>query len=196
MTYSDPTAGPNYSPPSYDSPAYQPPAYQPPARPAPPAPRQPTPQQSSPAQHGQPSPAQYGQPPAQYGQPPAPPGHYGQPAPLPGRPGQYGEPPAQPGQAGQYGQPAAQNGAPAMPYQNWTGQGASGDFAQRQINRAENAAQGKRDITVGVIWFAVGAIITLATMASDASVFIVAWGPMLYGTYRIIKGVITVRRVN
>lgn len=178
MTYPDPTSGPSYSPPSYEPPSYQPPTYQPPAPSAPtppPAPRQQVPPQ--PAQYGQQSPpaAQ----PTQYGQQPPQPAQYGQ------------QPPAQ------YGQPGTPPQVPpvAMPYQQWAGD-ASHDQMQRQIDLAESAARGKKDITVGAIWFAVGGIITLATMASDASVYIVAWGPMAYGAFRIIKGIIAVRRAD
>lgn len=82
-----------------------------------------------------------------------------------------------------------------MPYQRWSGD-APHDSAQHQINLAEAASRGKRDITVGAIWFAVGGLITLATMASDATVYVVAWGPMAYGVFRIIKGVLAVRRAG
>lgn len=174
MTYPDPTAGPNYSPPTYDPPPFQPPAfdppaYQPPTHQTPPQPRQPTPPQTAAPQTAA---SQTDSPPT--GSP--------QTAPLrsfppQGPPTAYGRPPTAP---------------PAMPYQVWTGD----DPAQRQINLAEDAARGRRDITVGAIWFAVGGFITLATMASDASVYVVAWGPMLYGAYRVIKGVIAVRRVG
>ncbi|GAA2913582.1 hypothetical protein Acy02nite_69880 [Actinoplanes cyaneus] len=184
MTYPDPTAGPNYSPShepaTYQPPTYQPPAYEPPAQATPPGQATPpAPRQSAPPQ----------QPPAQYA--PGAQTQYGQPA--HGQPGQYGQP-AGPGQPGSQGAP--QVPPPAMPYQNWVSGDASHDSAQRQIDLAESAARGKRDITVGAIWFAVGGIITLATMASAASVYVVAWGPMLYGAYRIIKGVIAVRKVG
>ncbi|WP_436528951.1 hypothetical protein [Actinoplanes sp. HUAS TT8] len=128
------------------------------------------------------------QPPAQ-NPPPAPRQPVPPQAAPPPAPGQYG-PPAAPGQY------SPQVPPPAMPYQAWASADAKDDYAQRQINLAEDAARGKKDITVGAIWFVVGGLITVVTMASDASVYIVAWGPMLYGAYRVIKGILAVRRAG
>jgi hypothetical protein len=83
-----------------------------------------------------------------------------------------------------------------MPYQAWAAGDAAHDHMQRQIDLADGAAQGKRDIAVGGVWLGAGLVITLATMASGASAYIVAWGPMVYGLYRIIKGIVAVRRVG
>ena len=44
----------------------------------------------------------------------------------------------------------------------------------------------------GVAWFVAGLLITLITYSnasgSSGGVYVVAWGPMLYGAYRLISG--------
>jgi len=119
------------------------------------------------APYGAPSPPPYGQQPAPHGQ--AAPAPYGQ-AP-------YGAPPP-------YGQQAAPPYAQAPPPY------APAPYLQ-QTDAAREAKQqkAKRDIAFGVVWLVVGLLITGVTMGSGSSVYIVAWGPMLYGIYKIIKGV-------
>jgi hypothetical protein len=66
---------------------------------------------------------------------------------------------------------------------------ASAEARQAVVNR------GKRDVTFGVVWLVVGLGITLFSMAYFQGVgFVVAWGPALYGIYKIIKGAVTVSR--
>ncbi len=47
------------------------------------------------------------------------------------------------------------------------------------------------DIKWGLIWIVGGGLITLVTyaVASDGGSYFVMWGAMLYGGYRILKGV-------
>jgi hypothetical protein len=56
-------------------------------------------------------------------------------------------------------------------------------------------SKGTRDIVFGAVWLAVGLGITVVTFAMmDGAAMIVAWGPALYGIYKIVKGLITVSR--
>lgn len=52
----------------------------------------------------------------------------------------------------------------------------------------------KRDIVFGSIWLAFGLLITLFTLASYGPYFVVAFGPIGYGIYLIIKGSLTLHR--
>jgi len=79
------------------------------------------------------------------------------------------------------------------PYQPWSND-PQHNAAQRQINRSEAMRRANRDIGVGVAWLLAGVLITLITYASDMSVYVVAWGPVLYGVIRILKGVFTLRK--
>jgi hypothetical protein len=94
-------------------------------------------------------------------------------------------PPYMAGQAPQPGQPPRYD-APA-PYQ-------AVSVDQRAIWRSK----GQRYIAFGALWLAVGLIITVVTYAQAAGggVYIVAWGPMLYGAYRIIRGVLLLRQAQ
>jgi len=58
---------------------------------------------------------------------------------------------------------------------------------QRQIWERK----GRRAVIFGVLWVSAGLLITLITYAraQGGGVYIVAWGPMLYGAYRFITGV-------
>jgi hypothetical protein len=56
-------------------------------------------------------------------------------------------------------------------------------------------SKGTRDIVFGAVWLAVGLGITVVTFAMmDGAAMIVAWGPALYGIYKIVKGLITISR--
>jgi hypothetical protein len=54
--------------------------------------------------------------------------------------------------------------------------------------------KGRRDIVFGAIWLLFGLAITVFSMAEFGPYVVVAWGPALYGIYKIIKGVVTVRK--
>jgi hypothetical protein len=117
-------------------------------------------------------------PPAPSGPAPAWPPHGGQ------QPSPSGPAPAWPPQGGPqpspYGQPPPYAQAPP-PY-----------LQQTDAAREASQQKGKRDIAFGVVWLLAGLLITGITMGSGSSVYIVAWGPMLYGLYKIIKGVLAV----
>jgi hypothetical protein len=54
--------------------------------------------------------------------------------------------------------------------------------------------KGKRDIGFGTAWLAFGVIVTLCAFARFGPYMFVAIGPMAYGIYKIIKGVVTLQR--
>lgn len=58
--------------------------------------------------------------------------------------------------------------------------------------------KGKRGMGFGAAWFIGGLLITLITYGNasgpSGGVYVVAWGPMLYGAYRIISGYFTFRK--
>jgi hypothetical protein len=94
-------------------------------------------------------------------------------------PVQGGQPPYVPPVQG--GQPPY--GAPPAPYLTTTDAG-----------REARERKGKRDIGFGVVWIVAGLLITVVTLASDSPVVVVAWGPVLYGLFLIIRGAIAVSR--
>jgi len=56
-----------------------------------------------------------------------------------------------------------------------------------------------RSLAFGALWFIAGLLITLYTYGQAASsrfggVYVVAWGPMLYGVYRLISGALLLRK--
>jgi hypothetical protein len=54
--------------------------------------------------------------------------------------------------------------------------------------------KGQRDIAFGVVWLVIGFLITAITYSSDMPVYVVAWGPALYGIIKIIIGVVRLSR--
>ncbi|KAB2370522.1 hypothetical protein [Actinomadura montaniterrae] len=58
--------------------------------------------------------------------------------------------------------------------------------------------KGKRGIGFGAVWFLAGLLITLITYSNasgpSGGVYVVAWGPMLYGGYRIISGYLMLKK--
>ena len=131
-----------------------------------PAPGQPS--YAPPAGQQPPPPQQYS-PPPQYGQQPG----------QPPQPPQYGQQPPQP----QYGQQPPQYGEQPPPY------------AQPQQQPHYMAAKkGQRDIIFGFIWIGAGIAITACTYAADIPVYVVAWGPIIYGGYLVVKGFINLAR--
>ena len=63
---------------------------------------------------------------------------------------------------------------------------------QTDAARVVKLQKGRRDIAFGVVWLVAGLLITGITMGSSSPVYIVAWGPMLYGLYKIIKGTVAI----
>ena len=56
--------------------------------------------------------------------------------------------------------------------------------------RALWETKGKRGIGFGAAWFVAGLLVTVMTyaQAQGGGVYVVAWGPALYGIYRIVSG--------
>lgn len=118
----------------------------------------------------------------------------------------YGQQP--PGQPSYGQQPTSQPGYPQQPYgqqpygqqpygQQPYGQPGSVGYAQMaQPARAGSALRdhGKRQMIIGAAWLGGGLVLTVATMASSSPVYIVAWGPMIWGVIQIIKGGINLAR--
>jgi hypothetical protein len=72
------------------------------------------------------------------------------------------------------------------------------DADQRAFDqaRAARAAHANRMIITGLIFFAIGLVITLVTYSSATSgrgggTYIVAWGPMVVGVIRIFRGLVS-----
>jgi hypothetical protein len=68
-----------------------------------------------------------------------------------------------------------------------------------QVGRSEAAVtatnqKAQRDIAFGVVWLVVGLLITGITYASAMPVYVVAFGPVLYGIFKIIRGAIALNR--
>lgn len=61
--------------------------------------------------------------------------------------------------------------------------------------------KGTRALAFGALWFIAGLVLTLYTYgqasASDfGGVYVVAWGPMAYGVYRLISGGLLLRKAR
>ncbi|MEU7868160.1 hypothetical protein [Dactylosporangium sp. NPDC049140] len=56
------------------------------------------------------------------------------------------------------------------------------------------ASKGQREIVFGLIWIAAGIGITVCTYAADIPVYVVAWGPIVWGVIQVIRGVINLGR--
>jgi hypothetical protein len=144
---------------------YQPP-YQDPAQPPNPGAQQQPPYAGAPQQpYASPQPQQ---PPYASAQPQQPPYASAQPQ----QPTYAEQPPP-------YAQQQPPYGAGPAPYQTVTPD-------QRNIWETK----GKRGIGFGVAWLAGGLLISIITYANAAGggVYIVAWGPVIYGIYRIVAG--------
>jgi hypothetical protein len=50
-----------------------------------------------------------------------------------------------------------------------------------------------RDMREGLIWFSVGFVVTTFSMALMSDSFLLAWGPMAYGAFRFVRGLINRR---
>lgn len=60
-------------------------------------------------------------------------------------------------------------------------------------------SRGKRLIGFGIAWFALGLIITIVTYSAASSgggIYIVAWGPMLYGIISLVRGAMLISRAR
>jgi len=73
--------------------------------------------------------------------------------------------------------------------QPWNGPSVDG-YAQ-SIYESERRAAKSKNITLGLILVVVGIIVTAATYDSasrSGGTYIIAWGPMVFGAIRLIKG--------
>ncbi|MEU6749995.1 hypothetical protein ABZ914_27590 [Spirillospora sp. NPDC046719] len=129
------------------------------------------------------------QPAPHYQQPPQPAPHYQQPPqPAP----QYQQPP----------QPAPQDPQPPQDQQVPHYQRPAQDAPHYQQVSDEQRriwdTKGKRGMGFGAAWFLGGLLITLITYSNasgpSGGVYVVAWGPMLYGAYRLISGYLMVKK--
>lgn len=59
---------------------------------------------------------------------------------------------------------------------------------QQGVDREYKLRKANRSIVIGLLWFIGGLLITLVTYSNSDSVYIVAWGPMLYGVLRLGVG--------
>ncbi|MFB7666922.1 hypothetical protein ACFC1R_23730 [Kitasatospora sp. NPDC056138] len=76
--------------------------------------------------------------------------------------------------------------APQPPY-------ASGPAPYNVVSPQQRAiweTKGRRAIGFGVAWLVGGLLVTVVTysQAQGGGVYFVAWGPVLYGVYRIVTG--------
>lgn len=55
-------------------------------------------------------------------------------------------------------------------------------------------ARGHRSIGFGAVWLVAGIIVSVVTyqqaVAAGGGVYVIAYGPVLYGIYRIIRGIV------
>ena len=67
--------------------------------------------------------------------------------------------------------------------------------------RAAWESKGTRSLAWGAVWFIGGLLVTLYTYGQASAsefggVYVVAWGPMLYGVYRLISGGLLFRKAR
>ncbi len=58
--------------------------------------------------------------------------------------------------------------------------------------------RGKRLVGFGIAWFALGLVVTIVTYSAannaGGGVYIVAWGPMLYGVVSVVRGAMLISK--
>jgi hypothetical protein len=87
----------------------------------------------------------------------------------------------------------AQPSAPSPPPSSQPPPYASRPAPYRAVSAEQRdiwETKGRRGIGFGVAWLVGGLFVTLITYsnASGGGVYVVAWGPALYGVYRIVAG--------
>ncbi|MBA3457129.1 MAG: hypothetical protein H0T42_28860 [Deltaproteobacteria bacterium] len=73
----------------------------------------------------------------------------------------------------------------------FAGSDPSTDELVRQLQRDEKRSKAKADLVMGSLLLAGGLLISMLTHDSasqSGGTYIVAWGPMLYGVIRLIRG--------
>jgi hypothetical protein len=74
-----------------------------------------------------------------------------------------------------------------------SGNGTSGT-AHRQ-SAAAMRSHGLRQIQLGLLWFAIGLVITVVSFQHPiGGVFVAAYGPMVVGVISVIRGIVTISR--
>jgi hypothetical protein len=72
------------------------------------------------------------------------------------------------------------------------GYGTAGTAPNRS---AAMRSHGLRQIRLGIVWFAIGLVITVVTFKHPiGGVFIAAYGPMVVGVVSVFRGIVTVSR--
>ena len=81
----------------------------------------------------------------------------------------------------------------SVPYSTvWKPQyGSDAEFHARELAAAERRRSGVANLAIGAALFGVGLLVTVGTYGSASSsggTYIVAWGPMVFGVIRIVRG--------
>jgi hypothetical protein len=64
-------------------------------------------------------------------------------------------------------------------------------YRKTSLSKKSDKDDAMRSMARGALWFAFGAVVTFLTFAANATPFVViAWGPMLYGIFRFLKGLV------
>ncbi|MDL5158901.1 hypothetical protein [Actinomycetospora termitidis] len=63
---------------------------------------------------------------------------------------------------------------------------------------AERGSLARRRLVVGAIWLILGVLVTVITYANAAGggIYVVAWGPMIFGVFRIVQGLWTATQTS
>ncbi|MET7730082.1 hypothetical protein ABZT02_01775 [Streptomyces sp. NPDC005402] len=56
--------------------------------------------------------------------------------------------------------------------------------------------RGRRCVELGVVWFIGGLLVAVVTFGQvqGAGVYVVVWGPMLYGVHRMVSGLQLIKK--
>jgi hypothetical protein len=76
------------------------------------------------------------------------------------------------------------SGAPSS---NWTASAQADQTTSEQLKSA-NRSRAKSEIVGGLIMIVLGITITVGTIMMRLPIFIVSWGPVVFGTVRMVKG--------
>ncbi|MFB9412894.1 hypothetical protein [Dactylosporangium matsuzakiense] len=58
----------------------------------------------------------------------------------------------------------------------------------------KRGSQGQQELISGLLWMGGGIAITVITYVADIPVYVVAWGPIVYGVIKVIRGVVNMAR--
>lgn len=68
-------------------------------------------------------------------------------------------------------------------------QGKTEKDATEQPKRIDIKRLGKRNMLLGSLWFGIGIAVTIGTMISSSSFYVIAWGAILFGAIQFLMGV-------